>query len=470
MMLKPATSPFRDLSWRDLAWALALAVITGIVYAPVTQYEFVNFDDYTYVSMNPHVLGGLTLSNASWALTTRDCANWHPATWWSLQFDGSIWGGDATGYHLTNLLLHSANTGLVYIVLVALTGSVGRSLLVAALFGCHPLHVESVAWVAERKDVLFVFFGLLAILAYVQYFRRLTWGRFVPVIVLFALSLMAKPMLVTLPCVLLLLDAWPLGRMKTGDQFAELVKEKWPLFVLAGLSCLVTIYVQMWGGAVRGLHESSLSVRLSGVGVSYCIYISKTFVPQGLAVFYPMPAERPEWQGLTAVVGLLCITALAIVLRRRVPAFLVGWLWFLGTCVPVIGLLHVGDAAYADRYTYWPHIGLFLALVWLASAIADGIRLPHWLRWGIGVALIVACIILARQQMTYWENSLSLWARAAEVTPYSVYIDLMVARTLFVRGEHDESIKWFDRALAIEPENTEVHIFRARAMSLLGRE
>jgi len=363
----------------EIAVCLGLAALTLGAMGHAYANGFVNYDDNDYVVHNPEVKAGLSPAGAAWAFTTTHAANWHPLTWLSLQLDASLFGGgSAWGFHLSNVLLHAATVVLLFLALRRLTGAVWRSAAVAALFAVHPAHVESVAWVAERKDVLSGLFWMLTLLAYAWYAERPGWGRYLLVLAAFALGLMAKPMLVTLPCVLLLLDYWPLQRVPAACGLAQtlsrkrlaLLLEKLPLFALTGAACAMTVYAQQKGGAVNTLEQLPLGDRLLNTVAAYAGYLGEMVWPTGLAPFYPHPRERLLLaQAGRAGLVLALITGLVLWARRR-RYLTVGWLWFLGTLVPVIGLVQVGGQAMADRYTYLPYIGLFIALVWGAADLA----------------------------------------------------------------------------------------------------
>ncbi len=458
------------LTRRDAILAVAVAAVVAAVYAPMCWNNFVDYDDAQYVYENEHVLGGPTPENLLWAFTTDYAANWHPLTWVSLQIDAGLWGNNAGGYHLTALLLHAANAALFYLVLRAMTGAWGPSLFAAALWGVHPLHVESVAWITERKDTLSTFFWLLTIGAYVRYTAAPSWLRFWPVVIAFALSLLAKPMGVTLPFVLLLLDVWPLGRLRSPHKLGNFVFEKSLLFLLMLLSCGATFYAQAFGGAVRGSHEIPPLDRLGGVAVAYAVYLGLTVWPPNLAVLYPLPtASRPLWQPLVAVGVLLAITALSIRLRRTAPYLLVGWLWYLGTLVPVIGLMQVGEQAYADRYTYIPHMGLFIALVWGAAALAGRLRLPRWLQRGAAVTILVACAILTEVQLTHWRNGRALWEHAVAVMPGEPTLWTNLAKSCNGSDDKKAAMECVERALELNPDEFEALRLKAYILRKSGQ-
>jgi hypothetical protein len=326
-----------------------------------------------------------------------------------------------------------------------------------------------VAWVSERKDLLCVFFGLLTLLAYLRYVQFPTRAGLVLVCIPYVLAIMSKPMLVTLPFALLLLDAWPLGRLRSSLELPALVREKFPLFIIAALSCLMTGYAQIMGGAVRSLHEAPWDERLGGIAVSCVVYLGKTFNPTSLAVFYPAEFDRPLWQPLAATALIVIVTALAVWLRKRVPALLVGWLWFLGSLVPVIGLVRIGEIAYADRYTYWPHIGLFLFLVWGAAELANLCRIPILVRVAAMAVVLAFCAIQTREQISYWHDSRALWDHAIVVSPQAAYPRVVAAKAIRASGDLDTALRYCEEALAVEPEFFEAMLLYASILQQQGR-
>jgi len=391
---------------------LLTAAVFGIFRHSIKN-DFVNFDDDKYVTCNTHVQAGLTKESVSWALTSVDAKNWHPLTWLSHMLDIQVYGSNPAGHHLTNVLLHVLNTLLLFLALNRMTGHVWRGAFVAALFGVHPLHVESVAWVAERKDVLSAFFWMLTMLAYVRYVEMPKPGRYPLVLLSFALGLMAKPMLVTLPFVLLLLDYWPLDRLKLHSWW-KLVVEKTPLFVFAAASSIVTYIVQSKGGAIGILEHLSLGARISNAVVSYMDYIGKMFWPRNLAVFYPYPVHGPPiWEIVGAGAALVCVSILVIRAGGRRPYLPVGWLWYLGTLVPVIGLVQVGRQAMADRYSYVPLIGLFIIVAWGVPDLASRKR------WILAVAAgpaLSALMLCTWFQVGVWRNNITFFEHALAST------------------------------------------------------
>jgi tetratricopeptide (TPR) repeat protein len=400
---------------RDTLLALVLAVATFAVFSRTLDCGFVNFDDGTYVESNPDVLNGLTLGSSARAWTTFRASNWHPLTWLSLQLDATLLGRGPRGFHCTNVLLHAANAAVLFLALRSLTGYAVRSALVAALFAVHPLRVESVAWVSERKDVLSAFFGFLSLWAYARYARDPRPRRYLLVTLTMGLSLLAKPMLVTLPFLLAVLDWWPLRRAQTSGQWRRLLAEKLPLLVMSLASCVVTFMAQRSGGSVAQLSNFSAAARLENAIVAYASYLRLAAWPWRLTVYYNLPSGG--WpSGIVALSALVLLgfSALAVWQRQRRPYLLAGWLWFLGTLVPVIGLVQVGDQAYADRYTYFPLIGPVVGLVW---AVAEAVGMA-WRR----IALVASGAILAGlaaltwTQIGHWQDSLALWDRNYDVS------------------------------------------------------
>jgi predicted Zn-dependent protease len=410
---------------REIVVALVLVAVTFAVYWPVQRYGFLAFDDKAYVVENPWVKAGLTWTGLGWAFTSFEAANWHPLTWLSLQIDAELSGSPgaqdadtlhrlAQGCHTTNVLLHAATVVLLFAALRRMTGAVWPSAVVAALFAWHPLHVESVAWIAERKDVLSGLFWMLTLLLYAGYVQKPDVVHYLAVVVSLALGLLAKPMLVTLPCVLLLLDFWPLGRMpvagaKRPVPWRWLVVEKLPLFALVIASCVVTFLAQQRGQAVASLEHVPLDQRIANAVVSYAVYLRNMVWPVNLVVFYPLePLALTSAPVLIASGVLVALTAVVVWQRRQRPYLLVGWLWYLGTLVPVIGIVQVGMQALADRYTYIPLVGVGIALAWLGADLARSVRGRIAVAVAAGAALL-ACLVLTPLQIGYWEDDSVQW-------------------------------------------------------------
>ena len=486
--LPPVRLPPDAPSARALSMFACAAVLVGLTltaYSGVGHLQFVPLDDQGYVYENPHVTAGLTADGLRWALTTGHLANWHPLTWLSHMLDVQLFGLDAGRHHLVSLALHTLNTLLLFVLLARTTGAVWRSVSVAALFAVHPLHVESVAWIAERKDVLSTFFWLLTMAAYVWYARAPGLRRYAAVVAGLALGLLCKPMLVTLPVVLLLFDVWPLGRIsligipadhRHGEARAvrartavALIREKLPLFALAAVSGVVTILVQARGGAVGSLDVLPIGVRIANALTSYVRYLLKTIWPVGLAAFYPHARSVPLWQSVGALAILVAITWLVIRAARRQPALLVGWWWYLVALAPVIGVIQVGTQSMADRYTYVPLIGVFVMIVW---GIADGLAHLPGRRVVLAAAasvVIVASVAATRAQVEHWRDGWALWTHALEVTSNNERAQAAVGAMLGNQGRTDEAIAHFREAIRIDPTFGDAHNDLGLALNNLGR-
>jgi tetratricopeptide (TPR) repeat protein len=453
-----------------------LAAATLAVYGQVVRFDYVGYDDRLYVTDNVQVRKGITGESVLWALTSGFESNWFPLTRLSHMLDVEIFGLEPGGHHVTNALLHLLNALLLYAVLEALTGAPWRSAFVAALFALHPLQVESVAWVSERKSVLSTSFGLLSIGAYGAYARRGGLGRYLAAAGLLALGLMAKPMLVTLPCVFLLLDYWPLGR--SDRSVRDLVLEKLPFFALSAVSSAITAAIQSGGRALVGLDLLSVPQRLTNAAYSYASYLGKTFWPNDLVLFPPHPflaslggTPLTVLQVTGAVLLLLAISAAVVVSKRRYA--LVGWLWFLGMLVPVIGLVQVGGQGMADRYAYLPGVGIFIAVTWAGADLYAAVRSRRprlaALLGIVPILVLVLCVGVARNQTKYWRDSFALFEHVLEVTPRNPTIRYNLANAYRKRGELDESIAHYRRALQVSPEDADIHNNLANSLRDLGR-
>ncbi len=425
-----------------------------LVFSQTVGFDFVNFDDFDYVYENPHVARGLTPQGIVWALTGTHSDNWHPLTSLSYLLDYEFYGLAPWGYHLTNVLLHGAAAILLFLVLRRMTGDLWPSAFVAAVFAIHPLRAESVAWVSERKDVLSGLLFILTLGAYVEYVRHpFSLLRYLAVVVLFALGLMSKPMLVTLPFVLLLLDHWPLKRLALTWR---LVAEKVPLLVLSAASCVVTRLAQ--SEAVQSIDRLSLTSRIENALVSCVGYVGNFFCPLGLAAFYPHPGDSlPSWEIGGALLLLVAIGVGLLACRRKFPYLPVGWFWYLGMLVPVIGLVQVGQQAMADRYTYLPQIGLAIGLAWGAKQVCERWPSRAWL-CGVASALVLATFMgCAWRQTSYWRDSETLWTRALDCTSGNVVAHVNLGVALHDQGRLDEAIDQYHDALAIKPHDVMAH-------------
>jgi Flp pilus assembly protein TadD len=448
-----------------LPLALAIVAAVAIVFAPVARHGFVNFDDPQYVSENPFISDGLTLRGIAWAFTTGYAGNWHPLTWISHMLDVQVFGLSAGAHHVMNVVLHTASALLLFLLLYRITSAIGRSWFVAALFAVHPLHVESVAWIAERKDVLSALFWMLTIWAYVRYVHRPAVAPYSLVGVLFALGLMAKPMLVTLPVTLLLLDVWPLRRTNTR----RLIREKVPLFTLAIASSVVTFMVQQQAGAVKELASLPVSRRVANALVAYVSYTGKTLWPTNLAAIYPYPDSIAGWQVAAAIAALAIVTWLAVRVRRDHPYVLIGWLWYLVTLIPVIGLIQVGSQPIADRYTYVPLIGLFIIVAWGVPEILARRRVTTTVLATAAVVVVAACVVAARAQVDHWRSSVALWQHAVSVTTDNYRAQGNLGHALAAEGRRDEAIQHYSEAVRIRPSYAEAHNNLGLALARQGR-
>jgi tetratricopeptide (TPR) repeat protein len=462
-----------------LALAALLALSAALPYLGAgLSRTFINFDDQEYVYENPHVLPGLTLAGVRWALVSLDADNWHPLTWISHMADVSLFGLDARGHHATSVMVHALSTVLLFLALRALTGALWPSAFTAALFGVHPLHVESVAWVAERKDVLSGLFFMLVLLAYARYVRRGGAGRYLTVAALLALGLAAKPMLVTVPFVLLLLDYWPLGRTPPArpaagsgpprPSWGRLVAEKLPLLVLAGASGALTVLAQSAGGAVADVAVITLDARLANALVAYATYCVQALWPSSLALYYPHPlAGLPWWKTVAAFVALAAVSLAVLSRARRLPFLAVGWLWYLGMLVPVIGLLQVGEQARADRYTYLPLIGLFLLAAWGVPGLLSD---PRWRRWAFGAALAAVLALAAASglQAGYWRDSIALYSRTLAVTSDNWQILNTLGASLLSAGRPRDAVAPLREAVRVRPGFATAHYNLGVALTSVG--
>ena len=478
--------------WKIIA-CLFLVVATLAVYAEVKNHQFVNYDDGLFVTDNPMVQGGLTLYGLIGAFTSACAGLWHPLTMLSHLLDCQLFGLHPGGHHLTSLLFHIANTLLLFLWLQRTTGALGPSFLVAALFALHPLHVESVAWVAERKDVLSTFFWLLTMWAYVWYVEAPGLGRYLLTLVCFILGLMAKPMLVTLPFVLLLLDYWPLHRWRLnrsaavspskgpsrvspdrkthqGVSIKRLAWEKAPLFALAALFSIVTFFAEKEVGAVTSLQDLAFTSRLANALAGYLSYLGQMFWPVHLAVLYPLPRHNlPIWQALAAGLTLAVLSLLALRQARRHPYLAVGWLWYLGTLLPVIGLVQVGGQAMADRYTYVPFIGLFIMVAYGMADLGARWRVPRFLLpVGAGVVLS-ALMICSWVQVGYWRDSISLYEHTLKVTSSNPLIQSNMGLALAAQGKMDQALAHYAEALRLNPDLADTHNNLGMALAAQGK-
>ena len=451
-----------DSPARTAFLGLLLAIATVAIYSPVHTHPFFDLDDPKYVTQNPHIQDGLTPSTVAWAFTHGYAGNWHPLTWVSHAFDIQVFGMDPEGHHDENVLLHALDAVLLFWVLKRATGYAGRSFMVAALFAIHPLNVESVAWIAERKTMLSTLFCLLALGAYRWYVSKPGIGRYIVVAGLFVLGLMCKPQIIMLPLVLLLWDYWPLQRMFGDDRqwsagtveaipakgFWWLVREKMPLFFICLVDAAVTLVAQHVAGAAQ---PYSLWIRTENAIVSYARYVQKALWPSNLALYYPHPGRTLHWWQVGGAFLLLLIITTLSVRARRHRYLIVGWLWFLIMLVPMIGLVQVDAQGMADRYAYVSFVGLFLMICWGVADWAAGRRMPKALLPAASVAALLALSVVTYRQIGYWSSDVSLWAHSAEVTSGNWKAEYWLGTALDADGQHQAASRYYLRAAAINP-------------------
>ena len=452
-----------NLAGRKSVVVLLLVGVVLIAYGTVWQFEFVNIDDDLYLRDYPQIQRGLSWDNVLWAMTAMEAAFWHPLTWLSHMLDTQLFGLNPAGHHVTNLLLHMANVLLLFALLQQMTGSVWCSAWVAALFALHPLNVESVAWVSQRKTLLSTLCWLLTLLAYVGHVKKTDWRRYLSMMGIFVLGLMAKPMLVTLPCVLLLLDYWPLGRLGNDskafwERLPKLALEKLPLFVPVAIASILAIEAQSQAGAFSSWEGLPLLTRVGNAILAYGLYLKKLVWPTDLAVFYPHPGSSlGAWPVALAALLLVGLSLGVWWQRRRSPYLVVGWLWYLGTLFPVSGLIQVGGHAMADRYAYVPLMGLFIILVWGTADLAQTLHLPKAWLLGAGLCVVIVLIGGVRLQLSHWRNSFTLFQHALESTQKNHMAHSNLGIAFLDRNDLDEAIGHFQEALEIKPTHAGVH-------------
>ena len=462
---------------------LLLAAIVMALYWPVTGYEFIAMDDNLYVVENPDIQKGISPQGISWAMATLYTANWHPLTWLSLLAAYELYGLNRAGYHVSSLLLHILNTLLLFLVLRRMTGETWKCLTVAALFGVHPLNIESVAWIAERKNLLSTLFWIMTLFAYVRYAERREWLRYLQALFLFAIGLMAKPMLVTLPLVLLLLDYWPLRRFPEAnrdftEKFPEsasgrctrlgLLKEKIPFFLLSLLSALITLYAAKIGGTVRTIAELPLTGRIGNALMAYISYLEKMIWPVDLAIFYPYPTSRPVWKFAAALLSLTAVTVFVAFKRKKHPYLVAGWFWYLITLLPVIGIVQVGFQSIANRYAYVPLVGIFVIIAWgMPELLRTQIR--RWCLPATAVGLILIFSFSTWAQLPHWRNSETAFRHALRVTEDNFIAHAGMGDVWLRRGHLQRARLPYLESLRIQPGYAEAHNNLALILMMEGR-
>jgi tetratricopeptide (TPR) repeat protein len=479
MLSKINISPDRQ----KLIIYLVLTIVTLAVYWQVNHYDFVNYDDQVYVTENSHIQSGITLGGFRWAFSTIYAEFWHPLTLLSLMFDYQLHGLNAGGYHLTNLILHIMSTLLLFWLFNRMTGAIWRSAFIAAIFSLHPLRVESVAWIAERKDVLSAFFWMLTLCLYVYYTEKPVIKRYLLAFFGFVCGLMSKSMVVTLPVIMILLDYWPLGRLQLkntennlagvaqGKRLLWLLWEKIPYFILSAVFSILTIYAQ------PKVHMPGrpypLESRIINAIVSFVIYLEKTFWPYDLSVCYPFFGQVPVFQVLIAISLIFVISVVIIVTRKRLPYLFVGWMWYSITILPVIGIIPVGNNAMGDRYIYLPSVGIFIMLAWGTPLLFKSEDLRKNILLPAGVFFIAILAFLTWHQCIYWENSGELWSHALHVTKnnnnniYQAHNGLALA--LFAEGKTDQAFVHYNEAIRLKPDNVLAYNNRGTTYNILGQ-
>lgn len=449
-----------------------LAAATLVAFWPVLDAGFVVYDDGLYVTENSVVTHGLTGFGVEWAFFTGQTGNWHPITWVSHMLDVTLYKANPMGHHLTSLLFHLVNSVLLFLLLELITGWKWRSCFVALLFAVHPMHVESVAWISERKDVLSTFFMLAALFAYTAYTRKMSVYRYLSVFILFMLGLMAKSMLVTLPVLLLLLDFWPMGRFRDKSRSVKLLIEKLPLLFLSAAVGIITVFMQRSAGAVVMLEQIKIGMRLANAAVTPFFYIKKMLWPTKLAVFYPHPqGNLPVWQTALSIMLIIGITAFAVKFRKKLPYIFVGWMWYIISLLPVVGIVQVGRQGAADRYTYIPFIGLFVIIAWGIPALVGRFSSGAACRALVSAAVIAVLVltVCTRIQASYWHDSVSLFEHALASTKDNFVARFNLGVTLGNSGSFEEAVKQFEEALKIDPTSAEAHFDIALLLDKLGR-
>lgn len=455
--------------YRDLLICISVSAVIIVIYWPVQHYDLISLDDIDYIRGNPYVKTGLTWDSFLWAMKDVHTGYWHPLTWVSHMLDYHVFGSTAGGHHWTNVILHVANSILLYVVLKRMSGSAWKSAIVATLFAVHPLNVESVAWVSERKNVLCTFFWFMGMWSYVHYAERPTPYRYCLILVIFSLGLMCKPMIATFPVTLLLLDYWPMGRLTSWKMLPHLVFEKIPLFIMAAIAGVATFLSSLHGDVTISIDKLPVSNRLANAGVSYAKYIEKMFWPQGLSVFYPYPREFSLFQTSAAFLSLSVISCFAIFSVHKYRYVLAGWLWYLGTLVPVIGLIQVGKQAMADRYAYIPMIGLFIIIAWGIPDLLEG-----WPRRKIifiisSVAVISSLMICTVLQVCYWQNGVTLFEHALRVTRMNSRAHYNLGIALADMGKLNEAVYQLESAIRLEPEYAGSYGYMGITLASLGK-
>lgn len=458
---------------KNLIIYICLVVVILAAFWQVNQADFINLDDPVYVTENFHIQSGITLDGIRWAFSTTYAEFWHPLTWLSLMLDYQLYGLNAGGYHLTNLILHILSTLLLFWLFNRMTGAIWKSAFVAAFFALHPLHVESVAWIAERKDVLSTFFFMLTLCLYVYYTEKPDIKRYLPVVFCFACGLMSKSMVVTLPVILILLDFWPLSRYRPGIESKKgsiiiwQLKEKISLFFLSAAFSVITLYAH-YKPSAKYL-PLSLESRIANALVSFITYLEKTFLPLDLAVFYPVSVNLPAWQVWGAALLIIAISAIVIAVAKRLPYIFVGWLWYAITIAPVIGIIQIGDFTEADRFTYLPSIGIAVILAWGIPLLFPNENIRKNILFPAVIAVLTIMAVLTWKQCGYWRDSIKLYNHALAVTKNNDLAHTNLASALLSKGKIGEAINHYNTAISLKPDSANFYSNRGNAYAKVGQ-
>ncbi len=447
---------------------VVLILATIAVFWQVNHYDFINLDDYAYVKDNGHIRLGIIPDGIRWAFSTRYLDLWHPLLWLSLMFDYQLYSLNPGGYHVTNLILHILSTLLLFWLFHRMTGALWRSAFVAAFFALHPLHVESVAWISERKDVLSAFFWMLTLCLYVYYTEKPVIRRYLLVVFSFVCALMSKPMVVTLPVIMMLLDYWPLNRFETKKDHPVLwqVKEKLPFFLLSAVLVIIILSTPS-----NNLPRKILppDVRIANVPIAFVTYLGKTFWPNDLAIYYPFPTQVPLWQVLGATLLITVISIIVIVMSKRLPYLFVGWLWFATAIAPVIGIIQLSGYAMADHYHYIPSIGIAMMLAWGVSSFTESKNIRKKILFPVGTISLAVMTFLSWNQCVHWKNSFTLFNRALQVTEDNTMVYNLLGHVLFEKGKTGEAIDNYNKAILIAPDYVYAYHGRGNAYAKLGQ-
>lgn len=453
---------------------IILTIITFAVFWQVHHYEFVNFDDLAYVTENRHIQSGITSEGMCWAFSTKYFGLWNPLVWMSFMLDYQLFGLNPGGYHITNLILHILSVLMLFWLFNRMTGMLRKSAFVAAFFALHPLHVESVAWISERKDVLSAFFWMLTLCLYVYYTEKPGVKRYLPVLFSFILGLMSKAMVVTLPFIMILLDYWPLNRYSNRIDshnkkvFLWQIKEKTPFIILS----MFLVFLTFYNPGMPDIKDLPLISRINNAIVSFITYLGKTFWPYDMAIFYSFPIHTPLWQVIGAALLIIVMTTAVIVMSKRLPHLFVGWMWYAITIAPVIGVIQISKSvpyAMADRYHYLPSIGIALMIAWGIPSLISGKPIRKYILFPAVISFLAILAVISWQQCSYWKNSVNLWSHALRVTKENDVVYLRLGNAFGRLGQYQKAIVHFNEAIRLQPDNTEAYNGRGISYNKMGQ-